>query len=52
MNWEIKWVQNNSHLYDSELHSRAVIENIKKRYKLKEALTIFNQLMKDITNLG
>lgn len=33
---EIKWIDQNVCRYSSPLHARAVIENIKKRYRIAE----------------
>ena len=42
LKWEIDWVNNNKYLYDSDTHASSVIENIKKRYYIKN----MNKLVK------
>lgn len=37
MQWEIDWINNNPDRYEGPTHQKAVIENIKKNYFLKEA---------------
>ena len=41
---EIKWINCNSGRYDSEMHKNAVIENIKKRYKINTLKNLLKEI--------
>lgn len=36
MQWEIDWVRNNFNQYDSKQHSESVVQNIIKKYYIKQ----------------
>jgi len=36
LQWELDWIDNNVHRYDSPLHAESVKRNIEKRYHIKD----------------
>ena len=46
---EIAWINNNIDKYDSTLHARSVIENIKKRYFITGVNKLISEFRRDKT---
>lgn len=44
MKWELVWIDEHLHLYDSPMHAAAVKKNIEKRYKILELEAQVKQL--------
>lgn len=44
MKWELAWVDDHQHFYDSPMHAEAVKKNIEKRYKILELEARIKQL--------
>lgn len=47
LNWELRWIDDNVHMYDSPMHAEAVKRNIEKRYMVNELISKLNKMQRN-----